>query len=66
MVEWLLSIGADPSIRDGLVDIDAAGWAIHHGHIELVQLFGGVKHVGLRYRMSTYSNFCAKQTLTFP
>jgi ankyrin repeat protein len=35
LVEWLLSVGADPSIRDGLVDSDAIGWANHHGHPEL-------------------------------
>jgi ankyrin repeat protein len=40
MVAWLLSIGADPTIRDGLADADAAGWATHHGHPELVQLLG--------------------------
>lgn len=37
MVAWLLSIGADPTIRDGLANADAAGWAIHHGHPELLQ-----------------------------
>lgn len=38
MVAWLLSVGADPSMRDGLADADAAGWANHHGHPELVPL----------------------------
>jgi uncharacterized protein len=38
MVEWLLSLGADPSIRDGLADSDAAGWARHHGHDQLLDL----------------------------
>lgn len=38
LVGWLLSIGADPVIRDGLADADAAGWATHHGHPELLQL----------------------------
>ena len=38
MVEWLLQHGADPSIRDGLVDSDAVGWAKHHQHPELVAL----------------------------
>jgi ankyrin repeat protein len=35
LVEWLLSIGADPTIRDGLAHSDAVGWANHHGHLEL-------------------------------
>lgn len=35
LVEWLLSVGADPSIRDGLAHSDALGWAAHHGHPEL-------------------------------
>ncbi len=38
MVTWLRSVGADPTIRDGLVDADAAGWAAHHGHSDLVPL----------------------------
>jgi len=38
MVTWLASIGADPTIRDGLADADAVGWATHHGHPELVPL----------------------------
>ncbi len=38
MVAWLLSVGADPSIRDGLANADAAGWANHHGHPELLAL----------------------------
>lgn len=32
MVEWLLSQGADRSIRDGMVGGVPAGWARHHGH----------------------------------
>lgn len=39
MVAWLLSIGADPAIRDGLANADAEGWATHHGHPGLVALF---------------------------
>ena len=39
LVEWLLEHGADPEIRDGLADSNAAGWATHHGHPELVELF---------------------------
>ncbi len=38
LVGWLVSIGADPTIRDGLADADAAGWANHHGHPELLPL----------------------------
>ena len=40
MVEWLLSVGADPSISDGMdgVGADAIGWARHHGHEHLVAL----------------------------
>lgn len=38
LVEWLLSIGADPGIRDDFVDADAVGWARHHGHDELEPL----------------------------
>ena len=38
VVTWLLSSGADPSIRDGLADSDAAGWATHHGRPELLAL----------------------------
>lgn len=36
MVTWLRSVGADPTIRDGLADADAPGWATHHGHPELL------------------------------
>ena len=36
LVRWLLTIGADPTIRDGLANADAAGWATHHGHSELL------------------------------
>ena len=38
LVTWLLAEGADPTIRDGLADSDAVGWARHHGHDELVDL----------------------------
>ncbi len=38
MVTWLRSIDADPTIRDGLADADANGWATHHGHPELLPL----------------------------
>lgn len=38
MLTWLLSIDADPTIRDGLADADATGWATHHGHPELVPI----------------------------
>ncbi len=38
LVTWLMSIGADPTIHDGLANSDAAGWANHHGHPELVPL----------------------------
>lgn len=38
LVQWLLAIGADPSIRDGLADSDAVGWATHHGHPDLVEM----------------------------
>ncbi len=39
LVTWLLSVGADPSITDGLANNNAAGWATHHGHPELLSLF---------------------------
>lgn len=38
LVQWLLALGADPSIRDGLADSDALGWATHHGHPDLVEM----------------------------
>lgn len=38
LVRWLLSIGADPHIRDGLADADATGWANHHGHPDIAKL----------------------------
>jgi ankyrin repeat protein len=38
VVAWLLDRGADPSIRDGLANSDAAGWASHHGHQDLLPL----------------------------
>ena len=40
LVEWLLSLGADPEALDGLAHSNALGWAQHHGHPELVQLLG--------------------------
>ncbi|CAN5862429.1 MAG: ankyrin repeat domain-containing protein [Gemmatimonadetes bacterium] len=42
LVEWLLSVGANPAIRDGMVNSDAVGWAKHHGHEDLV----GILRVG--------------------
>lgn len=41
LVGWLMSNGADPTIRDGLADSDAIGWANFHGHPELVPLLEG-------------------------
>lgn len=38
LVRWLMSIGADPHIRDGLANSDATGWANHHGHHEIAEL----------------------------
>ena len=38
LVEWLIGLGADATIRDGLANSDAAGWARHHGHGELVEV----------------------------
>lgn len=38
MVKWLVALGADPSTRDGLVHSDVAGWAVHHGHSDLLPL----------------------------
>ncbi len=38
LVQWLMNAGADPTIHDGLADSDAAGWANHHGHPELVAI----------------------------
>lgn len=38
LAEWLLGEGADPTIRDGLANSDAIGWANHHGHPELVEV----------------------------
>ncbi|MEZ5379184.1 MAG: ankyrin repeat domain-containing protein [Acidimicrobiales bacterium] len=38
LVRWLLEHGADPTITDGMVGADAAGWARHHGHDHLVDL----------------------------
>ena len=38
LVRWLLDAGADPAMRDGMVDSDAAGWARHHGHDHLLDL----------------------------
>lgn len=38
LTKWLLRAGADPSIRDDMVDSDALGWARHHQRPELVAL----------------------------
>ena len=38
MAELLLSLGADPSIRDVRFDATALGWAEHEGHAELIAL----------------------------
>jgi Ankyrin repeats (3 copies) len=38
MAELLLSLGADPSIRDMRFDATALGWAEHEGHAELIAL----------------------------
>lgn len=42
LVKWLLSLGADPGIRDGLANSDAVGWATHHGHGELVEVLAAI------------------------
>jgi ankyrin repeat protein len=48
LVEWLLSVGADPSIRDRMegVGADAVGWARHHGHDHLVAALTGNRDSG--------------------
>ncbi|MFC0545934.1 ankyrin repeat domain-containing protein [Kutzneria chonburiensis] len=38
MAELLLSLGADPSIRDARFDATPLGWAEHEGHAELIAL----------------------------
>jgi len=38
LVSWLFTVGADPSVRDGLAHADAEGWATHHDHPELIPL----------------------------
>lgn len=38
MVEWLLAVGADAALRDGMVDSDAVGWARHHDHPHVVDV----------------------------
>jgi len=38
MVRWLIDEGAGPFIQDDLAGADAAGWAAHHGHPELLVL----------------------------
>lgn len=35
IVDWLLSHGADPTIRDPKVNSLPEGWAAHDGHAEL-------------------------------
>lgn len=37
MVEWLLSRGADPSLRDAKIDKLAEDWADHGGHSDLAE-----------------------------
>ncbi len=37
LVDWLLSVGADPTLRDDMVDADAVGWAAYHEHHELAE-----------------------------
>jgi ankyrin repeat protein len=39
-VEVLLELGADPTLRDGLYDGDAAGWAAHGCRPDLAERFG--------------------------
>lgn len=39
MIDWLLSNGADPSIKDDEYGGDALGWAKHNEHTELIELF---------------------------
>lgn len=38
LVQWLLDHGADPTLKDGLANADALGWARHHKHPKLVGL----------------------------
>jgi hypothetical protein len=38
MVEWLLGLGADPTVRDDHVGSDAVGWAQHHRHEAIAAL----------------------------
>lgn len=40
LVSWLVTVGADPTVRDGMAHADAAGWATHHDHPELIPLLG--------------------------
>jgi ankyrin repeat protein len=37
MVDQLLSLGADPAIRDAKVNATPADWAAHDGHAELAE-----------------------------
>ena len=39
-VDLLLELGADPALRDGLYDGDAAGWAAHGCRPDLAERFG--------------------------
>jgi len=38
LVRWLLERGADPTLRDGLADADALGWADHHNQPEIASI----------------------------
>lgn len=44
VVTWLLDRGADPTIRDGMVNADAVGWALHHEHPEIADLLRRAGH----------------------
>ena len=47
-VDVLLELGADPTLRDGLYDGDAAGWAGHGCRPDLAERFGGEAHLESR------------------
>jgi hypothetical protein len=38
LVAWLVELGADPTVRDGMVDADAWQWARHHENEHLLEL----------------------------
>jgi hypothetical protein len=44
-VDVLLELGADPTLRDGLYQGDAAGWAGHGCRPDLAERFGGEAHL---------------------